>query len=222
MSTNSVVLLILSIVMSIGGVFLLNYEWNRLENEEGKNSKIPKWMIFYSLCMLAVNALIIYLMQTIYVEQTLCGVAKRLVLLVVLWIAAATDKKYNIIPNDLILVGAAGRVIILIAEIVLERENLIPILLSEGIALVGAIIIVALCLLVMKNSIGMGDVKLLMVMTIMQGTSGIVISVFMSLLVSFIVAVILLLRKVKSRKDTLPFAPCMLVGTMLGVILTGM
>ena len=94
-------------------------------------------------------------------------------------------------------------------------------LISEGLALIAIIVLVVVCLLLMKNSIGMGDFKLLLLMAVCQGMQGIMMSGFLSMIVSFFAAVVLLLNRKKTRKDTIPFAPCILQGTLMGVFLTG-
>ena len=47
-------------------------------------------------------------------------------------------------------------------------------------------------------------------------------AVFASLVLSFLLAVFLLVTKKKSRKDVIPFAPAIVLGTFVSVFLTGM
>ena len=47
-------------------------------------------------------------------------------------------------------------------------------------------------------------------------------AIFMSLVLSMIASIYLLVKKEKSKKDTIPFAPFILLGTYVSVILTGM
>ena len=217
----NVIVLIFTIVSSVASIIMLRYEWLRQENTEAEFWKFPKWLWIYGGIMLVVQVVLSYLLMTIYTENTICMFVKRIGLLALIWQAAALDWKYKKIPNDIILTGVIFRVIMLIPEFISERENILANLISEGIALAVIIVVVLICLLLMKNSIGMGDFKLLMVMAICQGINGIITSVFLSMLVSFFVAVALLLTKKKTRKDTLPFAPCILIGTLTGVFLTG-
>lgn len=228
MNIESVIVLIFTILFSIAGIIMLRYEWIRLEKKENSEIaedisfwKFPKWLWVYGAVMLMVQISFACLLPIIYIDNTACMFIKRLGLLVLIWQAAATDWKYQKIPNDIILVGVAFRVIMLIPEFFFEREMLVSNLISEGTAFVGITVFVVICLVLMKNSIGMGDLKLLMVMALCQGVDGIMSSGFMSMLVSFFAAVAVLLTKKKSRKDTLPFAPCVLVGTLLSVFMTG-
>ena len=79
-----------------------------------------------------------------------------------------------------------------------------------------------LCTLLMKNSVGAGDMKLFVVMGLLLGMHGIWGAIFASLIVSFVVAIVLLVSKKKTRKDAIPFGPALVVGTFLSVFLTGM
>ena len=156
-----------------------------------------------------------------YYKQDLVLTAKRLCIIAVLWPAAVIDYKEYRIPNKLILIGLAARVGILAVEFAVNREELITTLISEGIALPIISIICLACALVSKGSIGMGDIKLLMVMSLFLGIEGICYSMFYSAIAAFITAVSLLITKKKGRKDKMPFAPSILVGTLLCVILSG-
>ena len=67
----------------------------------------------------------------------------------------------------------------------------------------------------------MGDVKLVLVMGAFQGFTGMVSSVFVSMIIAFIAAIVLLISKKRKRSDSIEFAPALLLGTTISVILTG-
>lgn len=222
MNTENVIVMIFTILFTIANIIMLRYEWTKIEGTENESFwKFPKWLWIYGGIMLAVQIGYAILLPMIYQQNTACMFIKRLGLLTLIWQAAAIDWKYQKIPNDIVLTGAAFRIIMLLPEFLFERETLLPCLISEGVALAGIVLLVLICLVLMKNSIGMGDLKLLMVMAVCQGFHGIMASGFISMLVSFFAAVILLVTKKKTRKDTLSFAPCILLGTLLGIFLTG-
>lgn len=223
MNVENVIVMMVTIICSIASIIMLRYEWLKQEKTEDVDFwKFPKWLWIYGVTLLVVQVVLAYLLMNIYTENTICMVIKRMGLLSLVWQAAVLDWKYQKIPNDIILVGVVFRIILLVPEFLLEREMMLMNLIAEGIALALIVIVVFICLLLMKNSIGMGDFKLLMIMAICQGINGIMASVFLSMLVAFFVAVALLLSKRKTRKDTLPFAPCILAGTLAGVFLTGL
>ena len=67
----------------------------------------------------------------------------------------------------------------------------------------------------------MGDVKLISIMALFLGASGIVCAVFASLLISFIYCLIALIARKKHKKDIIPFAPSLLLGTYISICLFG-
>ena len=79
-----------------------------------------------------------------------------------------------------------------------------------------------LCILVVKNGIGFGDMKLFVVMGLLLGLDGIWGAIFMALIVSFFIALYVLITKKKTRKDAIPFGPALVIGTYLSICLSGM
>lgn len=222
MNIENAIVMIFTAISGIGSMCMLRYEWRRqAEKQQEESTELPKGLWIYSAIMVVVQLILAYLLMTIYAEHTVCMLIKRLGLLALIWQAAAIDWKFKKIPNDIILVGVAFRILLLIPEYLLEKEMFLGNLISEGIALIAIIVLVVVCLLLMKNSIGMGDFKLLLLMAVCQGMQGIMMSGFLSMIVSFFAAVVLLLSRKKTRKDTIPFAPCILQGTLMGVFLTG-
>ena len=124
------------------------------------------------------------------------------------------------IPNDILKIMLVGRLVFLIPEFIMVGD--IPHrLLSMLIATVAVFLACVLCCLLIKGAIGMGDVKLFSVMALYLGLEGIWPAIFCSLIVSFFVAVFSLVTKRAKRKDNIPFAPAILIGTYLSVFLTG-
>lgn len=89
------------------------------------------------------------------------------------------------------------------------------------VAVIMVAIVCGICLLVMKNCMGMGDVKLLMVMGLLQGLTGLVSSVFTSMLILFFVSLFYLISRRKGRKDAVAFAPAVLAGATVSILLKG-
>jgi len=217
--------IIITFLLSIIAMGALQYE---TQNEKKEFSGrlldfLPKSKKRISYCILMVigNIGLAAALEFIYIDHSLLFHLKRLCLISVLWPIAFIDYKSCRIPNNLIFLGLAYRGIILIGELFIERESLLQTITSEGIAVAGMLILSVLCMLLMRGSLGMGDVKLFMLMGLCQGLSGIIGSVFLSLIVSFIAAVFLLITRKKSRKDAIPFGPAVLTGTYISVFLLG-
>ena len=147
---------------------------------------------------------------------------KLLVISAVLFVAAFYDHAAFRIPNLLILYGLGARVLILIIELFTVKESLGTILLSNIIATGALIVLSLICLLVIRNGLGMGDIKLFILMGLFQGVQGVISSVFTTLIIAFVYAVFLLITKKKTRNDYIAFAPCILIGTYISIILSGM
>ena len=146
-------------------------------------------------------------------EQSILFQCKRVSCLAMLFVAAATDYRRQIIPNRLILSGLGFRAVLLLAELVFERDVLIMTLFSEVLGAIGIFIVCMVFLLMMKNSIGMGDIKLFMVMGLYLGLYSMIDAIMSSLVLAFVCAIVLLLMRKKGKKDSLPFAPAVLAGT---------
>ena len=181
-----------------------------------------KQHIMFGVITTILNIMLALALVYIYKDTPVVEHIKRLGLIGLIEIAAVTDRKYNIIPNDLIKVGLALRAAILICEIFMFRMSVLSILISDAIGILAVVIIVILCLLFMKGSVGMGDLKLMMLMALCQGIDGFTASGMMSLIAAFFAAVYYLITKKKGRKDSMAFAPFLAVGTYLGVFLTGL
>lgn len=199
--------------------------------ELGKHrEKYPGWQgnrpptaaIVYSALMIIAAVGLSLFITYFYSDNTFLFTLKRVVMLAVLWPVAYTDFRAYKIPNLFVAAGLAARGLVLAAEFVWERETLLAYLLTEIIASVVLFLVAVLCTVLVKNSIGGGDMKLFVVMGLLLGLQGTWGAIFLSLIVSFIAAVVLLITRKKSRKDAIPFGPALAAGTYLSIFLTGM
>ena len=133
-------------------------------------------IIYLSLEILTV-AFIIVLFQVVYKLDAISQI-KLLVLVLIIFPIAAIDLKLQKIPNCFILSALVIRGLIYIAEFIISVPAAFSTL-KDGF--LGAIILggfFLLLLLIFKNSIGMGDIKLFVVMGLYQGLWGAINSVF--------------------------------------------
>lgn len=179
-------------------------------------------LMLYCAAMFAGLSGLTALFVTVYENNRILTDLRLLFLVAVIFAAAAVDFWSNIIPNELILVSLGARVLFWIAELFALREDFRAMLVSDLLACLIVAVLFLIGALAVKSGLGMGDIKLLLVMCLFQGFYGAVSSIFCSLLVAFVISIIALITKKKTRKDTLPFAPAILAGTYLSVFLTGM
>ena len=173
-------------------------------------------VMLIALCAMSVN------LSYIYINNTLIHNIKMITLLALLFIVAFTDFKKYIIPNKVLLVGITLRCIYYIVELVTKTNAFWDLLKNDLIACLIAFLFLIVGVFIVKNGLGMGDVKLILVMCLYQGMYGIVSSMFCSLIVAFFLSLGLLIMKKKTRKDAMPFAPSILIGTFISIFITGM
>ena len=219
MSTGNIITLAgLGIILTVLSMILLYKQWTKLSQD---NIKMPKWMKIYSIIILLSLIAIILIRQSVYEDTDVCVVARDMMIVSLLWVAAAIDKKFYKIPNGIIITGIVYWIAATIYDLFTQSEVCLGNVISELIAVAIIILVVGICLLLMKNSIGMGDLKLLLLVAAFFGLADMLTAVFLSLLVAFVASLVFLIRKTKTRQDVIPFAPFMLTGTMLAIILTG-
>ncbi|MBQ3524403.1 MAG: prepilin peptidase [Clostridia bacterium] len=216
-------LVVFSIILSI-----LNYCYIKRDsvftvdkklNIKGLKPQGAKQIFVYAL--ISITIISVALTLDLFYELNIFVVLKRLFFVAVLWSVAIVDMKEYRIPNNLLLIGLVSRVVVLVFELIFNFDMILPIIVNDGVALVFSIIICVACRLLSKGSLGMGDVKLLMLSSIMLGVEGFCYVLFSSVIFSSIVATSLLVFKRKKKKDVIPFAPFILLGTITSLIISG-
>lgn len=180
-----------------------------------------KSKVIYIVFAVLKSICIVALFNTIYVSHSIIHQLKLLVLIDSILPMAAVDYKKHKIPNPFLIVSLVLCMVLYIAELVFSPSTVLDSL-KDGV--IGAAVIglfFLLISLVFKNSMGMGDIKLFALMSLYQGLWGAFNSVFFSLLVSFFLALGLLISKKKKRKDSISFGPSILLGTIIAIGLSG-
>lgn len=173
-------------------------------------------VMLLSLCAISVS------LEWVFTSNTLIENAKLISLLAILFVAANIDARHRIIPNALVLSGLILRIVFWLIELFSSPTTFWAIMKNDLIACLLVVAFFIVGVLLVKGGIGMGDIKLMLVMCLFQGFYGVISSLFCSLFVAFIYAIIVLLLKRKNKKDSVAFAPAILLGTVLSVFLTGM
>lgn len=221
---NIIILIVLSVGMAIVGYWAVNVFLDKKEKGESSDSDVAiskRLQIGYFMVLAIACVLFVTLFQTVYFDTTLMHQVKLLTLILILFPTALVDYKVQLIPNKFMLGALVIRVIYFIIEFFLT-PNMIWSNLKDGF--LAAMVIAGFFLLIhvlFRNSIGMGDVKLFAIIGLYQGIWGASSAVFFSLLVSFFLSVALLLLKKVTKKDSISFAPSILLGTTISILLSG-
>lgn len=134
-------------------------------------------------------------------------------------LAAWIDKEKRVVPNKLLLAALAGRSALWILEFTLDREQFGQQLLQD-LAGCGIVLLTLLALAaVTRNGIGMGDVKLLGVISLYDGISRTFHCFAYGIFLAAAVSVCLLALGKKRRKDRIALVPFFLMGYWLAMIL---
>ena len=121
------------------------------------------------------------------------------------------DLEYFIIPNSLIIIGLVGGVILNIAaQDVGFVSALAGLLVTSGFLLLIA--------LASKGGMGGGDIKLVAVTGLFLGWPLGPFGLILGAVIGGMIAVVLLLFRIKGRKDPLPFGPFIALGTFISIL----
>ncbi len=121
------------------------------------------------------------------------------------------DYKYQIIPDGINLFGIICGVIFNIIY------NFKGNLLNGAIGLVIGGGIFLLIFAVTKGAMGGGDVKLMGVLGFFVGWKYILLIMVSSFIIGAIISIVLLIFKIKSRKDYIPFGPFIAMATLISI-----
>lgn len=127
------------------------------------------------------------------------------------------DLKYYIIPDKIIYPAI---VIALIFNFQFLAFNQIPIFISLILSAFGAAAFFLLIVLISQGKwMGIGDIKLAFLMGLILGWPGILVALFLAFLIGALVGLGLIIRRKKTLKSQIPFAPFLVVGTFVALFL---
>lgn len=181
---------------------------------------VKRTEIIYCSVMLVYMLSLSLVITNVY-SGNLCSYIKTIALASLMWPMAYIDKKSMRIPNKLIVLGLIYRGIILIFELLFFGEGLLSTLLLELLAAIGIGAVLMLSLIVVKNGIGMGDIKFFMLMGLFLGVYRLLSSLFAVMIIAFFVALYKLIIKKESRKAEFSFGPAIAAGSLLSFIIFG-
>lgn len=188
----------------------INRAWLR---EQSENQNFKK--LIAALCV----AEILLAVEFFALSYGILKIARYLFLLAVMFFIAWIDQHNRKIPNRLLLWTLTVRVILLAAEWILYPGIGLVLFISAltGLVLGGGLFLLAHFL--SRGGVGMGDVKLFVVIGAYVGGGSIMAVVFLTAVVSAVYSLVMLARKKIKLKEEIPFAPFALVGLAVAMAL---
>ena len=161
--------------------------------------------------------------QRIAINRTMDAIARGqqrlLLVMAALCAAAGVDLTRRRIPNLLSVLLLAGFAVCTALDFLLRRERAAGLLLAGVLGGVGLLAVLGLCRLISRGGIGMGDIKLFSALSLLLGLYGGMCTLILAQLAALVCAVVLLLARKATLKDSIPFAPFFAVGFLLCLIL---
>lgn len=148
-------------------------------------------------------------------------------IMIILIIMFFIDLRTKIIPDELVIAGLAGGLVAFTYNIFIPLEiypstswwePLIGILPGSGVLL--SITVLGMIIYKSDEVMGMGDVKIFAPVGMFLGWKMCMLTLVVSMFVGGITSIILVLFRIKKRKDTIPFGPFITLATLI-VILFG-
>ena len=163
----------------------------------------------YPLIELSVG--LAFAITTIVLYDDPAALGLGLVFVAVLAAITLTDLERRVIPNAVLLVGAAIGAAIVVAT----DPSSIP---ERAAAAAGAGAFLLLFALIYPRGMGMGDVKLAAVMGLFLGAS-VIPALFIGIALGSLVGLFLMLRYgAEARKHAIPFGPFLAIGGVAGLL----
>ncbi len=224
----NVIFYILAIIF--GGVTGRIVEWAKERLPENKKIitleylKKRKRITKTTIILIIVNAILnVVILYKYGIQETLIEnleLIKYIILIPILLIVFTIDYKHRIIPNRLSLtmfeIGIIIAFIYGISNVAITINMLLGMILGGGIFL---IITLVTKIIYGKESMGLGDAKLMGGLGLYFGVSNIIAIVLMSFLVGAILSIILLVTKKKKINEAIPFGPFIVISCIISMII---
>ena len=172
-----------------------------------------------TLCSITFGVSVFVLMYSFYfVEASFLKSFMNAEVAIWLSILAYIDCEERIIPNELILTGITFWIILTLVEIFVAHTSWKQILFFSfvGAGVCGGVLFIIA--LIVKNALGMGDVKMFFVIGLLYGMTNTYSILLFSVIAMAIVSVVLLIRKKVTYKTAIPMAPYVVLGFLINVL----
>lgn len=204
---------LIGIILSILGSW---YVWAKYDvvkwNQLIENKKKLAFVIITTIITLALFIL------GMTREYDYADIIKIIITYLLLLSLSAVDYKYHIIPNRIIGVAILSRIIIFGIEYYLDSSQFVAVFVDCAIGFIIGFGILFIVSLVCKQGIGMGDVKLVGTLGLIQGIISVYNIMFYSLFILIIYIVIMWIIKKVNKHTQIPFAPFLFMGFVITIL----
>ena len=164
-------------------------------------------------------ASILLILEFMLLQYGVLKICRYLILLAGLPVIVWIDVNEKRIPNKILAALILIRTFILVLESIAFGGYGLSILFSAAMGGLAGGGMFLLVYLLSRGGIGMGDVKLFAVLGLYMGIGSIFIVVFFTVMSSAIYSVIMLIRRKIKLKEEIPYAPFVMIGVVLSMVL---
>jgi len=125
------------------------------------------------------------------------------------------DLEHGIVPNKIVYPSMA---VALVLSALLSQTMTVPGIVQAAIGGGIGLVLFLLIVLISKGGMGWGDVKLAALIGLVIGFPLVFVALLLAVILGGLVAVTLLLFKLKKRKEGIPFAPYLSLGAMITLL----
>lgn len=206
--------MIISMIVILLTAYLFNVKTNCLlkyltdgEDCELKNCLLSKWGILGGCVYMCMFAVLFFFSD---IPESYLQLADLMLSLILVAIA---DVKFHVIPN---IMTVTMMITQLLCSFFLVKSGI------NYVNVIAAVILAVILFFVSKISreqIGAGDIKLLIVISLIYGLSFTIYSMIFSLIIMIVFSVPLLIMKKVNLKSQLPFAPFYVFGALVYIFI---
>lgn len=129
--------------------------------------------------------------------------------------SSVVDLFIHKIPNFVLIIGGALRLVILVLTFFFFRDRFVDTLIMSAIGLVASLLVMLFISIISKHGLGYGDVKLYSFLGFCLGVMDTYYILFYAVFAAALYSAYLLLFKKKDKKHKMPFGPFTYLGFVL-------
>ncbi len=191
------------VVIGLGVGFLLNLAVNYISYEiSNVRTSFINWLI------ILISGLLFGVMYLKFGPTMLF--IKSIAMTAVLIVIAFVDLKFEIIPDKLWIIALAGGLAFSFTDEITLVHSLLGMLTGGGVLFILACV---------PNALGGGDIKMMFGIGTFLGVQRSLLAVFLAFAFSAAIISVLLLFKVKNRRDYIPFGPFLALGSLTAFLI---